>query len=71
MLTWLLLQLNPTVKKTLSLAEEGTGRLLDVTKDVLGGIAMVASRGISWHVPSRLWPKAADTSGRDPWRKMW
>lgn len=36
------------VAKGLEAAQEGTGRLLDATKDLLGGLAAVASRGVSW-----------------------
>ncbi|KAJ1472503.1 hypothetical protein T484DRAFT_3425174 [Baffinella frigidus] len=41
-------ELNPTVRRGLGIAEEGTERLLEFTMDFLGGIATVASRGITW-----------------------
>jgi hypothetical protein len=45
-------------------AQEGTGRLLDATKDLLGGLAAVASRGVSWAAD-----KISKTEAYKEWEK--
>lgn len=46
------------------MAQEGTGRLLDATKDLLGGLAAVASRGVSWAAD-----KISKTEAYKEWEK--
>jgi hypothetical protein len=56
--------LEQNVAKGLEVAQEGTGRLLDATKDLLGGLAAVASRGVSWAAD-----KISKTEAYKEWEK--